>query len=92
MKSDDCSCSATDRKGLLKPHSSRRLAIFQLVEPLEKTNNDVLSNVPMSVRFLDGVEFTNLGRRGGGGKGEVVLFLSKKEIRRTVKLRGRHAI
>ena len=43
VESDHCPCATADRKRLLEPDAARRLAIFELVEPLEESDDDVLS-------------------------------------------------
>ena len=83
MKSDDCSRSTPDGKGLLKSDPSGRLAIFQLIKPLEKAHNGILSDVSQSVRFRDGMDEQNqIGR--------IPSFQGR--IRGAAILRGRRAV
>ena len=50
MKSDDCSRSTPNGKGLLKPDASGRLTVLQLIKSLEKAYNVILWDVSQSVR------------------------------------------
>ncbi len=65
MESDHCSCATADGQCLLEPDASRRLAIFELVEPLEESDDDVLLEVWRSVYFRGSMDLITRGSAEG---------------------------